>query len=63
MRLHREIFDARRRLPDFASSLFCQDGAQMSGGILSLPRPGLRRDGRIAKPARANSPKSTARSR
>jgi len=21
---------------------FCQDGAQMSGGILSLPRPGLR---------------------
>ncbi len=41
-KLQPKVWENPRRDASLALAPFCQDGAQMSGGILSLPRPGLR---------------------
>ena len=41
-KLQPKVWENPRRDVNPALAPFCQDGAQMSGGILSLPRPGLR---------------------
>ena len=40
-KLQPKVWENPRRDASLALAPFCQDGAQMSGGILSLPRPGL----------------------
>ena len=41
-KLQRKFWERTRRDAGFTLAPFCQDATQMSGGILSLPRPGLR---------------------
>ncbi|MGA8170713.1 MAG: hypothetical protein WB816_07770 [Methylocystis sp.] len=41
-KLQHKVWERPRGDAGLALAPFCQDSAQMSGGILSLPRPGLR---------------------